>query len=93
VRLADGSFQTRAGITGTVTAVSATSITVKAADSYTASFAVASTTKVMVDGKTASATSVKIGDTVHVEGVRSGTTLTAEAIRAGNPGSAKAASA
>ncbi len=89
VKLADGSFQTRVGITGTVTSVSATSIAVKAADSYTATFAVASTTKVMVNGKTAAATDVKVGDTVHVEGVRSGTTLTAEAIRSGTPAAAK----
>ncbi len=85
VKLADGSFVTRVAMLGTVSSVSSSSITVKAADDYTASFAVSSETKVAVAGKTSTIAEIKVGDTVGVHGVKSGSTLTAQSIRSGTP--------
>ena len=77
-------FVTHSEIRGTVTAVSSTSITVKAADDFTATYVVNSDTKVRVrtDGKGAAGTISQIatGDNVAVVGPVSGSTATARGI-------------
>ena len=74
---------THEAVLGTVTSVGATSITVKAADGYTLSFAVNSDTKVHLGkGKTSKVTDVKSGSTALVAGVKSGSTVTAKQVLA-----------
>ena len=74
---------THEAVLGTVTAVSTTSITVKAADGYTLTFAVNSDTKVHVGkGKTGKVTDVKSGDRALVAGVKAGSTVTAKQVLA-----------
>lgn len=79
----DGSFVTHDIVTGTVTAVSATSITVQAADRTSETFVVNAETKVRLrtDGKGAPSTIGKVatGDTVLVAGTGT-TTVTAKHI-------------
>lgn len=70
---------------GKVTAVSATSITVKSTDGYTATYVVASTTQVGKSGASAKITAVKVGDTVRVEGTKAGSTVTATHVMDGLP--------
>jgi hypothetical protein len=73
-----GGYQTVDVQQGTVTAVTTTSITVKSADGYTASYAV--TSKTVVDAESAGIGSVKKGDTVFVTATVSGSTATAASI-------------
>ena len=74
---------THEAVLGTVTSVSAASITVKAADGYTLTFAVNSDTKVHLGkGKTSKVTDVKSGSTALVAGVKSGSTVTAKQVLA-----------
>jgi hypothetical protein len=74
---------THEAVLGTVTSVRATSITVKAADGYTLTFAVNSDTKVHLGkGKTGKVTEIKSGNKALVAGVKSGSTLTAHQVLA-----------
>ncbi len=73
-----GGYQTVDVQDGTVTAVSSTSVTVKSADGFTASYAV--TSKTVVDAQAAGIGSVKKGDTVFVVATVSGSTATAASI-------------
>ncbi|WP_300614379.1 hypothetical protein [Trebonia sp.] len=73
-----GGYQTMDVQDGTVTAVSSTSVTVKSADGFTASYAV--TSKTVVDAQAAGIGSVKKGDTVFVVATVSGSTATAASI-------------
>jgi hypothetical protein len=74
---------THEAVLGTVTSVSATSITVKAADGYTLTFAVNSDTKVHLGkGKTGKVTDIKSGGKALVVGVKSGSTVTAQQVLA-----------
>jgi hypothetical protein len=70
-----GGYQTVDVQRGTVSAVSASSVTVKSADGFTATYAVTSSTA--VDGKAAGIASVKQGDTIFITAKVSGTTATA----------------
>lgn len=88
VTLPDGSYATVRSITGTVSAVSATSITVKAANGTARTFAVNADTAVKEDRAASSIGSIAVGDTVHVHGTVSGDTATATRIHAGDPGPA-----
>jgi len=90
VKNADGTFTTHVDVNGEVTAVSATSISVKAADGFTATFVVNSDTKVRTSATGKAVTDLKVGDAVHVDGAKSGTSLTAVDVHAGMPGSPKA---
>ena len=73
-----GADVTHDAVGGTVTAVSASSITVKASDGFSESFAVGSTTKIHVKGnKTATIANVKVNDRAVVAGTKSGSTVTA----------------
>lgn len=72
----NGGYVTRRMQTGTVTAVSATSITAKSADGHATTFVVTSSTTVAG----AAIGDVKVGDTVTVVGTLSGDTATATAI-------------
>jgi len=71
---------THDAIKGAVTAVSPTSISVKASDGFSETFVVNSDTAVRIKGtKTAGAIgSVKVGDTALVTGTNSGSTATAK---------------
>lgn len=71
----NGGYQTLDVQRGKVTAVSATSVTVKSTDGYTVTYTV--TSKTLVDAKAAGIGSVKKGDSVFVTGTVSGTTSTA----------------
>jgi hypothetical protein len=74
---------THEAVLGTVTSVSATSITVKAADGYTLTFVVNSDTKVHLGkGKTSKVTDVKSGSKALVAGVKSGSMVTANQVLA-----------
>lgn len=75
VKAPDGTFQSMAVQRGAVTAVSATSISVKSLDGYTATYVVNSATK--VNGKNGKITDVKIGDQVAVVATVSSNTSTA----------------
>jgi hypothetical protein len=72
---------THDAVKGTATSVSAGSITARAADGFTLTFAVNSNTSVVVRGRgTTSVSGVHTGDNVLVVGVKSGSTLNAERI-------------
>lgn len=70
---------------GKVTAVSATSITVKSTDGYTETYVVGSTTQIGKKGSQAKISAVAVGDTVRIEGVKSGSTVTASHVMDGVP--------
>ena len=70
---------------GKVTAVSATSITVKSTDGYTETYVVGSTTQIGKKGAQAKISAVAVGDTVRIEGVQSGKTVTASHLMDGVP--------
>jgi hypothetical protein len=75
---AGGGYQTVDVQRGTVTSVSSSSITIKSADGYSASYAVASSTE--VNAQAGGIGSVKTGDTVSVTATVSGGTATAASI-------------
>jgi hypothetical protein len=70
-----GGYQTLDIQDGSVTSVSSTSVRVKSADGFTASYTVTSNT--LVNAKSAGIGSVKKGDTVFVSATVSGSTATA----------------
>jgi hypothetical protein len=75
----DGAYVTLVSVRGEVTAVSATSITFKAEDGFTATYVVNSDTKVR--GKDVDKIAdVKVGDKGGAVGTKSGSTLTARAV-------------
>lgn len=73
-----GGYQTMDVQSGAVTAVSGTSVTVKSADGYTATYAVSS--KTIVDAQAAGIGSVKKGDSIFVTATVSGGTATAASV-------------
>ena len=70
-----GGYQTLDVQSGTVTAVSTGSVTVKSADGFTATYTV--TSKTVVDAESAGIGSVKAGDKIFVTATVSGSTATA----------------
>jgi hypothetical protein len=92
VKAEDGTISTIRQVQGTVTAVSSTSITVKAEDGYTATFVVNADTEVhtglpsrdrgAADATTQAITDVNVGDVAHVHGTVTGDTATAEDVHA-----------
>lgn len=91
VKAQDGTISTVRQVRGTVTAVTGTSITVKAEDGYTATFAVNADTEVRTGlpsrnadpaTTTGSIADVSVGDVAHVHGTVTGGTATAEAVHA-----------
>lgn len=70
-----GGYQTLDVQTGTVTAVSSSSLTVKSADGFSATYSVTGNT--IVDAKSAGIGSVKNGDKVFVTATVSGSSATA----------------
>ena len=73
-----GKYVTERLQSGTVTAVSATSITAKSEDGHETTFTVDAATQ--VNGGTSKIADVKPGDTVTVAGLVSGSTVTATSI-------------
>ncbi len=72
------------GVSGSVTAVSATSITVKATSGEAVTYTITSSTKVTHnDGTAATVNDIKVGDTVHVRQA-AGQTGEAQSIRIGS---------
>jgi hypothetical protein len=65
---------------GTVTAVSATSLSVKSTDGFTETWVLNSKTKVRVDGRSSSASSLKTGEELGVAGGMTGNTSTARLV-------------
>lgn len=90
VQKAGGGYETLDVQDGTVSAVSATSLTVKSADGYTGTYTVTDST--LVDAKAKGIGSVKKGDTVMVTATAGGSTpaavsvFDATAIKAGRAG-------
>jgi hypothetical protein len=80
---ADGNYITVRMQTGEVTAVSATSISVKSADGYTSTYAITDATE--QDRDRTAETQAKVGDTVHVRATVDGGTATADDIHAMSP--------
>ncbi|MCX6432779.1 MAG: hypothetical protein NTX29_08315 [Actinobacteria bacterium] len=98
VKAADGTISTVRTINGTVTAVSSSSITVKADDGYSSTFSVTATTEVRVGApdvtqgrpdpsavSTDAITDVTVGDVAHVDGTVTGSTATATEVHAMTP--------
>ena len=73
VKAADGTYTTVSSIRGTVSAVSSTSITVKAEDGFVATYVINADTE---------GADVKVADVVSVRGTVSGSTATATSIHA-----------
>jgi hypothetical protein len=71
---------THDAVGGVVTAVSPTSISVKATDGFSATYTVASTTKVHVKGGAKAIADVKVNDRVLVSGIKTASALTAAQI-------------
>lgn len=65
---------------GSVTKVSATSITVRSTDGFTASYAVNGDTKVRAQKQASTVGAVKTSDKVRVVGVKNGATVTAKVV-------------
>lgn len=77
-RTSGGGYQTVDIQTGTVTAVSSSSITVASADGYSATYVVIGSTE--VNAQAAGISTVKVGDTVELTATVSGRTATAASI-------------
>jgi hypothetical protein len=78
----NGSYVTRRLQTGTVSAVSSTSISVKSADGYSQTYAIATSTT--VDNGQSALSAVAVGDTVSVVASLSGSAGTAVSITTGS---------
>lgn len=89
VRTRDG-FKTVEVQRGTVTAATATSLTVRSADGYTAAYPISATTRVRVNGHQADATSLRKGQTVGVLAEKQAGGLSTLFVRAFDPGRAPA---
>ncbi len=85
VRTAAGALETVADQVGDLTAVSATSITVKSTDGFTATYAVTKDTRVRIDAAPSSAAKLGVGKTVRVDAVTVGGTSTARRVSQGTP--------
>ena len=84
-----GAFVNLASIEGSVTAVSATSITVKAADDFTATYVINANTKVHTDAKKdGTIADVAVGQSAEVRGTVSGSVLTADHVHTQSASSA-----
>ncbi|HEY3609545.1 MAG TPA: hypothetical protein VGL06_18735 [Pseudonocardiaceae bacterium] len=70
---------------GQVTSVGATSVTVRSADGFTATYGVSSTSKVRVQRQTSTIANVHTGDRVAVAALHSGSTDTVRSIADGGP--------
>lgn len=84
----DGKVVTEQVQEGEVTAVSATSISVKSTDGFTATYVINADTRLERDH--ADGTAAQVGDTVHVRGTVEGGTVTAEDVDAMSAAAAKA---
>lgn len=71
---------------GVVTAVDATSVTVKSTDGFSATYTLDSTTKVHKDKKAAAASGVTVNDRVRLEATKTATTDTVTRIGDTGPG-------
>ncbi len=85
----DGAYVTLDTQRGEVTKVSNTSITLKSADGFTATYAVTGDTKIRRDGKPAKVGDLKVGDPAMVIATKSGGDKTAKGIVVRAPKAAK----
>jgi len=81
----DGTFEECMTQVGTVSATSATSITVVSADKYSATYTIDDDTVVLKDGKKAKQADVAEGDTVFVRAADEDGTVTANVVGDGRP--------
>ena len=84
----DGTIVTEQMQEGEVTAVSATSISLKSTDGFTATYVINADTELERDH--ADGTAAQVGDIAHVRGTVDGSTVTAEDVDALSPAAAKA---
>jgi hypothetical protein len=68
---------------GKITAVSATTVTIRSSDGFTATYVVGSTTRIGKNRTQVKISAVVVGDTVRVEGVKSGGSVTASQLMDG----------
>ncbi len=78
-----GGYRTIDAQRGTVAAVSATSITLRSADGFTATYAVTSAAQVRIDGEAATVSAVKVGGPAMVVAEKAGGKLTVKTIVVG----------
>ncbi len=78
-----GGYRTIDTQRGTVAAVSATSITLRSADGFTATYAVTSAAQVRIDGEAATVSAVKVGGPAMVVAEKAGGKLTVKTIVVG----------
>ncbi len=86
VRDKDGKFVTVYTQRGEVTAVSATSITLKSADGFVSTYAINAETKIGKERTAGEIADIKVGDEAGVVAVKSGGSKLAKGIRAGDAG-------
>lgn len=84
VKQQDGTILTIVGVSGTVTAVSATSITIAAEDGFSATYAVGADTQIGKDRQQASIVDVVVGDEAMAMATEVGGSLTADRILVGD---------
>lgn len=82
VETADGTTEVMRVVRGSVTAISDTSITVKATDGFTQTFAITTDTDIHKSRSDATAADIAVGDVAMVSGVVSGDTVTAKRVHA-----------
>jgi len=85
VQAPDGTTKVRVTQEGDITDVSASTITVKSSDGFEATYTVDKNTRISLNGTDGTASSLKKGDTVHVEGTKNGSTTHADDVLDGIP--------
>ena len=86
IKDASGKFVELASIEGSVTAVNASSISVKAEDGFTATYVINASTKVHTDAKKdATIADITVGENVEVRGTSASGTLTADHVHEETP--------
>lgn len=85
VETEDGTYVTRVMQVGTVSAVTADTVTVVSEDGHSATYTVDDDTVVVLDGAAAELADLTTGETVRVVATGDGTALTADGVLAGDP--------
>jgi len=85
VEAPDGTTKVVVSQAGDITDVTDSTITVKSTDGFDATYTIDKNTRISLNGKDGTASSLKKGDTVHVFGTKSGSTNHASAVMDGMP--------
>ncbi len=78
----NGQPETKRIARGSVSEVTATTVTVKSADGFSTAYTLAATTKITIDGTTGAVTGLKVGQSAFALGTVSGTAATADRVMA-----------